>query len=288
MAEDSDSSTKDESSNPRGSGWRPKTPPVQRADFDYPLRPSTPQAPFQPQPASNPFQNSETSPPSGSGSNQSTAQEKSARSSRLYSGVVFWGVVVIGTSGFCVLLGPTAIRQLNHYNHGDHGDWFIRAGAYLGIAAFDGFAVVALARAWLKRSRQAAIDRNGGNVRGEVRGFRERIEQKGSNRHGTLAPDTIWTFRVERYQDGVRLSPIPVEMRGNRFNGFINEGDTVEVLDSWREGETLQTNKIFNVTNQSIVSSEKVRRRFFNVLMMIWTNFIVLVVVSLIVITVPQ
>lgn len=115
-------------------------------------------------------------------------------------------------------------------------------------------------------------------IRGEVRGFRERVEQHGSNQVGTPAPDIIWSFRVERYQDGHRLTPIPVEMRGVKLRGIIHEGDMVEIYDPWREGETIRPKQITNITTNTQVSSEKAplgALGFCGILMVIWTIIVI-------------
>ena len=81
-----------------------------------------------------------------------------------------------------------------------------------------------------------------GPLQGEVRGFRERRESEGD-----ISP-IVWTFRLERYRDGARLPPIPVEMRGAAFAGFINEGDTVVLYDRWRAGITARVTRVYNLT----------------------------------------
>jgi hypothetical protein len=81
-----------------------------------------------------------------------------------------------------------------------------------------------------------------GPLQGEVRGFRERRESEGD-----ISP-IVWAFRLERYRDGARLPPIPVEMRGAAFAGFINEGDTVVLYDRWRTGTTARVTRVYNLT----------------------------------------
>jgi hypothetical protein len=84
---------------------------------------------------------------------------------------------------------------------------------------------------------------SGGLLQGEVRGFRERRDTESD-----LNP-LVWTFRLERYVDGARLPPIPVEMRGASFTGFITEGDTVALSDAWHEGQVVQAKLVYNVTS---------------------------------------
>jgi hypothetical protein len=95
-----------------------------------------------------------------------------------------------------------------------------------------------------------------GNIRGEVRGFNTRVERKIPNL-STAYDEIVWTFRLECYQNGQRLSPIPVELRGQTFTGFINEGDTVEIIDYQRVEGLLRTKQVFNVTNQTLVKVKK-------------------------------
>lgn len=84
--------------------------------------------------------------------------------------------------------------------------------------------------------------------RGNVSGFRPRTEQAG---RGYV---TIWDFRIERFDpQGRPLPRVPVEMRGTRFDGAINEGDLVEVDGEWREGQTLHTGHVKNLTTAADV-----------------------------------
>lgn len=91
---------------------------------------------------------------------------------------------------------------------------------------------------------------------GEVRGFKERSEARAQ---GFIKPGiniTIWNFRLERYKEGQQLNPIPVEMRGHEFSGFINEGDIIKLFSNWKSG-LYKTKKVFNVTNGSLVIAKK-------------------------------
>ena len=79
-------------------------------------------------------------------------------------------------------------------------------------------------------------------LQGEVREFREFRHPEGN-----FNP-VVWTFRLERIRDGVPITPIMVEMRGVSFSGFINEGDTVALYDTWQEGTLLNTKRVYNKT----------------------------------------
>ena len=107
-----------------------------------------------------------------------------------------------------------------------------------------------------RRGKNTTAGRSSAALEGEVRGFKERMER--NNQQATPSSDeTIWTFRLERYQDGRQLLPIPVEMRGHRFTGFINEGDTVRLLDKWRGEGLHRTKRVYNVTNSIRVEAKK-------------------------------
>ncbi|OPG05041.1 hypothetical protein B1L11_36315 [Microbispora sp. GKU 823] len=64
----------------------------------------------------------------------------------------------------------------------------------------------------------------GAVIEGMARGVQTRTEQRGESDYAT-----VWTFRVERYdQAGNRAMLIPVEMRGRRFEGALSEGDWIQ------------------------------------------------------------
>jgi len=107
-----------------------------------------------------------------------------------------------------------------------------------------------------KRIRNKKINATSSFFQGEVRGFKERSEAlaQGLTRPGNNI--TVWNFRLERYEEGQHLNPIPVEMRGHEFSGFINEGDTIKLSSNWKSGIHL-TKKVFNVTNGSWVTAKK-------------------------------
>jgi len=97
-------------------------------------------------------------------------------------------------------------------------------------------------------------------LQGEVRGFHERTETRPSTNPFTPNQEThflVWTFRLERYaEDGTRLEPIAVEMGGESFEGFINEGDTIALYEQWNGG--LATPKrVYNITTATEVRVAK-------------------------------
>jgi hypothetical protein len=98
--------------------------------------------------------------------------------------------------------------------------------------------------------RSATSDRSA--ITGEARGFQSRTESRGPQSPAEI----VWTFRVERYDtDGNRLPPVPVEMRSDSFEGFINEGDVVAVPGRWREGQILHATTLRNITTGALVTA---------------------------------
>jgi hypothetical protein len=88
----------------------------------------------------------------------------------------------------------------------------------------------------------------GNRIIGEVREFRPR-----NQREGQLSME-IWSFRVERYDaSGNRLQPVPVEMKGERFDGSISEGDWVELPGHWKPGEVAHPDQVNNLTTGATV-----------------------------------
>ncbi len=101
------------------------------------------------------------------------------------------------------------------------------------------------------QARHSRISKSS-HIVGEVRGFQSRTESLGPQ----YPTKTIWTFRVERFDAaGNRLPPVPVEMRSKSFDGFINEGDQVEISARWREGQIAKPRKLRNLTTGAIVKA---------------------------------
>ncbi|MDX1415584.1 MAG: hypothetical protein R3293_15420 [Candidatus Promineifilaceae bacterium] len=94
-------------------------------------------------------------------------------------------------------------------------------------------------------------------LRGRVVDFQERFEDKRTADKDVRI--TVWSFRLERYgKDDVRLAPIPVQMRGEAFTGFISNGNTVQLYgNKWREGQLFKTDRVINVTNKIEVKATK-------------------------------
>jgi hypothetical protein len=85
-------------------------------------------------------------------------------------------------------------------------------------------------------------------LRGEVQNFRERTE-KSDNPFAPLNTNlVVWTFNLVRYEEGEPLPPIPVEIRGQNISGFVNNGDTVALLEEWNGQGLHRPKRVFNLT----------------------------------------
>ena len=90
--------------------------------------------------------------------------------------------------------------------------------------------------------------RGHGSVVGQIRGIHHRTES-----YGQGGSAEVWTFRLERYDDGGnRLPPVPVQLRGHAFEGALHEGDEVRVTGRWKDG-TLHSARVENRTTGAIV-----------------------------------
>lgn len=77
-----------------------------------------------------------------------------------------------------------------------------------------------------------------------------------TERQGESDFSTVWTFRVERYDEaGNRISLIPVEMRGYRFEGAIHEGDWIRARGRIKSG-TLHVIRLENLTTNASVRAK--------------------------------
>ena len=93
----------------------------------------------------------------------------------------------------------------------------------------------------------AGASRSGGGIgsatSGIVSGLQQRQEMFGRTYF------TVWNFRLERTDSaGHPMTPIPVEMRGRRFNGAINNGDLVDVRGRPQPGKLVRTRRVRNLT----------------------------------------
>lgn len=147
---------------------------------------------------------------------------------RTIAKAVLWIVIGVGL----IWIGLTAIDGLGGL-------------PYLLWLATPALAVARVAAKPVARRKSAAIV-------GEVRNFRDWTE---STQGGTTTW-IVWTFCVERFDEhGNPLPLVPVQMRGMKFRGSINEGDRVEVRSRWRPGRTLTVNSVRNLSTGATVRS---------------------------------
>lgn len=68
----------------------------------------------------------------------------------------------------------------------------------------------------------------------------------------------VYSFRVETYDDqGNRLPPVTIEMKGISFEGSLNEGDQVQINKKPKHGITFKVNKLTNITAGSTFKVRK-------------------------------
>ncbi|MFB9734820.1 hypothetical protein [Streptomyces sp. NPDC057386] len=98
---------------------------------------------------------------------------------------------------------------------------------------------------------------NGGHsvVEGAVRGSQVRTEYRGER-----TSEVIWTLRVETYDtDGNLFSVVPVEMRGQTFEGSVGDGDWVRARGRMKSG-TLRPTELENLTTGAVMRVKGVPR----------------------------
>jgi hypothetical protein len=85
-------------------------------------------------------------------------------------------------------------------------------------------------------------------VRGVVHGIEQRVEWGSAQQ----SPVTIFTFRVECRDDQAQpVALVPVEMRAPSFRGGLSEGDSVEIDEPWKPGETIEPRRVRNLTTSA-------------------------------------
>jgi hypothetical protein len=91
-----------------------------------------------------------------------------------------------------------------------------------------------------------------GNIVGIVRNIQTRQDINLTGR-----PDTVWNFRLERFDhNGNRLPPIPVEMRGRTMTGALSEGDWIRVPGTWKKGTTLVVRRVQDLSTDTEVGAK--------------------------------
>lgn len=75
------------------------------------------------------------------------------------------------------------------------------------------------------------------------------IEQRVEWGSAQQSPVTIFTFRVECRDDQAQpVALVPVEMRASSFRGGLSDGDSVEIAEPWKAGETIEPKRVRNLT----------------------------------------
>lgn len=88
-------------------------------------------------------------------------------------------------------------------------------------------------------------------IKGQVSGMQQRFEPGGA----------VWDFRVERTDpSGKPLPRVAVELRGQSFQGSINNGDWVELFGEWRSGDVVKVDEVKNLTTNATVRTQAVPR----------------------------
>ncbi|MEV1065961.1 hypothetical protein [Streptomyces sp. NPDC050263] len=92
-----------------------------------------------------------------------------------------------------------------------------------------------------------------GTVYGIARQVRMRTEVSGSD--GDVGTTVVCNFRLEmRNREGRPVGLVPVEMRGDLFEGAVNDGDRVRATGRTRRG-TLRVRRLRNLTTGADVSA---------------------------------
>ncbi|MFI5793155.1 hypothetical protein [Streptomyces sp. NPDC051677] len=92
-----------------------------------------------------------------------------------------------------------------------------------------------------------------GTVYGVARMVRMRTEVSGSD--GDVGTTVVCNFRLEmRNREGRPIGLVPVEMRGDLFEGAVNDGDRVKATGRARNG-TLRVKQLRNLTTGAEVSA---------------------------------
>ena len=93
-----------------------------------------------------------------------------------------------------------------------------------------------------------------GLIEGEVRGLGMRSETTNTRN------ETVWHFRVESYDEaGNRLPPVAVEMHGQSFQGWIEDGDHVKITETRRKGDIITARKLYNESHGTWVEAKNVK-----------------------------
>jgi hypothetical protein len=97
--------------------------------------------------------------------------------------------------------------------------------------------------------------RSGDEIVGTVRNFRVRSEPP-PFRGVTIV---VWSFQLDLQNGGGSGQPVLVEMRGNSFEGVIDDGDVVAVRARARPREVVQPKEVYNMTKGVMVRASYYR-----------------------------
>ncbi|WP_214111410.1 hypothetical protein [Acrocarpospora catenulata] len=101
---------------------------------------------------------------------------------------------------------------------------------------------------------------NGTSIRGTVRGFQQRRETPAVQPKNMRLEIVVWSFRIDRHDDnGNRLTPVPVEMRGWSFSGAVSDGDEVEISSGRERSGLRRTDMLMNHTTGVHVHATAIR-----------------------------
>jgi hypothetical protein len=109
---------------------------------------------------------------------------------------------------------------------------------------------------------------------GQVRGLQARSEP-----YVEGAQQTVWSFRVERYDaaTGDRVLLVPVELRGLHFDGAIADGDWVRVIGRIKAG-TMRATRVEDLTTGAVITGTDRPKWVGIVILAVFALFVVLII----------
>ncbi|MEU3783272.1 hypothetical protein [Streptomyces sp900129855] len=114
-----------------------------------------------------------------------------------------------------------------------------------------------------------------GTVYGVARTVRMRTEVSGSD--GDVGTTVVCNFRLEmRNREGRAIGLVPVEMRGDLFEGAVNDGDRVRATGRARNG-TLRVKQLRNLTTGAEVSARSTPALVIAVVILLFVAWLVFI-----------
>lgn len=114
-----------------------------------------------------------------------------------------------------------------------------------------------------------------GTVYGVARTVRMRTEVSGSD--GDVGTTVVCNFRLEmRNREGRAIGLVPVEMRGDLFEGAVNDGDWVRATGRARNG-TLRVKQLRNLTTGAEVSARSTPALVIAVVILLFVAWLVFI-----------